>query len=198
MDKRELRRYLLSTRQQLTEQQWRDRSSALCQQLAASPVYRQAKTILAYFSFRREPDLRELISAGDRRWGFPRCVGKSLHWHYWQPDEPLQEGTYGILEPRDTAPVCQPFEVDLILVPAVACDPLGYRLGYGGGYYDRLFSQREWHVPATVGIVFENAIVPQVPIDPWDRPLKGVCTDKRWLEIDRRSSTFTDEADKRD
>ncbi len=62
-------------------------------------------------------------------------------------------------------------------MPAVACDIRGYRLGYGGGYYDRLLSQAEWQTIPTVGVVFEYARLPNLPRDHWDRPLAGVCSE---------------------
>jgi 5-formyltetrahydrofolate cyclo-ligase len=70
-----------------------------------------------------------------------------------------------------------PSAVDLILVPAIACDVQGYRLGYGGGFYDRLLSTPAWRAKPTIGIVFEFARLPQLPVDPWDRPLQGICTE---------------------
>jgi len=86
-------------------------------------------------------------------------------------------GAYGIWEPDANAPILEPAEVDLILVPSVACDRHGYRLGYGGGYYDRLLSSSEWASQLTIGIVFEFAFLPQLPSDIWDQPLSGVCTE---------------------
>jgi len=67
--------------------------------------------------------------------------------------------------------------VDLMLVPAVACDVRGYRLGYGGGYYDRLFSQPQWQQVPAIGIVFEYARLPSLPKDVWDRPMTGICSE---------------------
>ena len=89
----------------------------------------------------------------------------------------LQRGAYGIPEPHPTAPTLEPAQVDLILVPCVACDFRGYRLGYGGGFYDRLLSSGEWASKPTIGIVFEFAYLPQLPIDPWDKMLQSVCTE---------------------
>jgi 5-formyltetrahydrofolate cyclo-ligase len=104
-------------------------------------------------------------------------VGDALTWHLWQPGEPLQTSSYGISEPLAHAPKIEPDEVDLILVPAVACDIKGYRLGYGGGYYDRLLSLPAWSSKLTIGIVFEFACLTQLPIDECDRSLNGVCTE---------------------
>lgn len=176
MQKKELRQALLKKRQSLLFEEWREKSDRLCTHLQSSPLFSQARTILAYFSFRQEPDLSPLFTT-TRQWGFSRCVGKSLSWHLWKIGDPLLPGAYGILEPHPNSPLLQPEDVDLILVPAVACDVRGYRLGYGGGFYDRLLSLPEWASKPTLGIVFEFACLPQLPLDPWDQPLHGVCTD---------------------
>jgi 5-formyltetrahydrofolate cyclo-ligase len=175
--KTELRRSLLKIRQYMTVPEWRGKSDRISSQLQTSVIFKQATTILAYFSFRQEPDLSPLFSDSQRRWGFPRCVGKSLFWHLWQPDDMLQMGNYGIAEPHPEAPIINSAEVDLILVPSVACDHQGYRLGYGGGYYDRLLSSPTWAKIPTIGIVFDFAYLSQLPIDNWDKPLQGVVTE---------------------
>lgn len=175
--KLELRRSLLKTRQSIPVDSWREKNSQVCSHLQSSSLFTEAKTILAYFSFRQEPDLSPLFRDTKHRWGFPRCVGKSLLWHSWKPGETLQIGAYGIWEPDANAPILEPAEVHLILVPSVACDRHGYRLGYGGGYYDRLLSSSEWASQLTIGIVFEFAFLPQLPSDNWDQPLSGVCTE---------------------
>ncbi|MEG4207706.1 5-formyltetrahydrofolate cyclo-ligase [Microcoleus sp. Pol7_A1] len=201
LTKTELRRSLLNTRKSLSAQEWRQKSDRLCYRLQNSPLFNQAKTILAYFSCRQEPDLSPLftssveeasclLNSGDRqdacptnaiptpkKWGFPRCVGKELSWHIWQPGDALHTGAYGILEPLPDAPKINRSEVDLILVPAVGCDVRGYRLGYGGGYYDRMFSLAEWESKIAIGTIFEFALLAQLPVDSWDKPLHGICTE---------------------
>jgi len=176
MNKAQLRRQFLKQRQSLSQSIWREKSDQLCQQLKSLPLFQSSRTILAYFSLRREPDLSSLFisSAG---WGFPRCVGQDLAWHRWSIGDSLQTGPYGISEPEADSPLLSPSEVDLMLVPAVACDRGGYRLGYGGGYYDRLLADPIWAKIPTIGIIFDFAYVSLLPIDPWDIQLSLVCTE---------------------
>jgi len=186
LTKTELRRSLLNTRKSLSAPEWREKSDRLCNHLHNSPLFTQAKTILAYFSFRQEPDLSPLFVT-PRKWGFPRCVGSYLSWHIWQPGDALHTGAYGILEPLPDAPKIDHSEVDLILVPAVGCDVRGYRLGYGGGYYDRMLSLPEWESKVAIATIFEFALLAQLPDDSWDKPLHGICTESGLEMIQQKS-----------
>lgn len=175
--KTKLRHQLLNQRRSLPPDLWRQKSDRLCQHLQSLPRLQAAKTVLAYSSFRQEPDLSALFAQADKQWGLPRCAGKCLIWHRWQPAEPLQKGAYGIFEPSTHAPLLEPQDADLILVPAIACDAQGYRLGYGGGFYDRLLDVPKWLAKPTIGIVFDFAFLPQLPTEPWDRRLQAVVTE---------------------
>ena len=185
LEKNKLRRQLLAQRQSMAVEQWRLFSQTLCQQLLSCSQWQQAHTVLAYMTFRQEPDLSWLFSQdSSHQWGLPRCVGQNLVWHRCHPLEPnmLQAGKYGILEPYPDLPQLQATEVDLILVPALACDRNGYRLGYGGGYYDRLLASADWSSIPTIGIVFDQAELDQLPTEPWDQPLQFICTEKGIVE----------------
>lgn len=178
LNKTQLRQTILKQRRSLNFPEWQTKSLAICDRLNSLPLFTKAQTILAYFSFRQEPDLNPLF-VSPIKWGFPRCVGTSLVWHSWQPQEPLQKGKYGIKEPLATAPMIAPNEVDLILVPTLACDKQGYRLGYGGGFYDRLLSSAEWVNIPTIGIVLDFAYLSRLPVDSWDIKLNYICTETR-------------------
>jgi 5-formyltetrahydrofolate cyclo-ligase len=179
--KKTIRKHLLAQRQSLTLECWHVKSNRICQNLAQSQWVQNAQTILVYLSTRQEPDLSALWMHHfpHKRWGIPRCAEQHLVWHEWQPTQAqqIQPGAYGILEPIPTLPVIETSTVDLMLVPAVGCDRQGFRLGYGGGFYDRLFSQTHWANIPTIGIVFEFAYLDQLQPDPWDYPLQAVCTE---------------------
>lgn len=186
--KKELRSQLLQQRQAIAPADWQAKSEAICQHLSQSAVYRSAQVVLAYMSTRQEPDLSALWTNNElqpKHWGLSRCVGQDLAWHACSPFSPeqFQVGAYGILEPIATLPTLKPEEVDLILVPAVACDRQGFRLGYGGGFYDRLLSAPQWVNKPTVGIVFEFAYLEHLPRDPWDCPVQAICTETGWATM---------------
>ncbi len=216
LTKTELRKSLLNTRKSVSAKEWRQKSDRLCNHLQNSPLFTQSKTVLAYFSFRQEPDLSPLFTSSveqasclfnsrdrqdacptnaittPKKWAFPRCVGKELSWHIWKPGDALHTVAYGILEPLPDAPKIDQSEVDLILVPAVGCDFRGYRLGYGGGYYDRLFSLPEWESKMAIGIIFEFALLAQLPVDSWDKPLHGICTESDLTIVQQKSRRSID------
>jgi len=180
--KTELRRLLIKQRRSLSEKDWKEKSDRICQNLTNNPLFQQSKTILSYFSFRQEPDLSLLLKTDkNKKWGFPRCVEQSLTWHCWQPGDADQTNRYGIIEPDANLPLLNSSEIDLILVPSVACDYQGYRLGYGGGFYDRMLSLPEWNLIPTVGITFDFAYLISLPIDSWDKPLNTVCTESQFI-----------------
>ena len=175
--KLQLRQKYIAQREELSTLQWQKQSESICKYLVNSQIFTQAKVILSYLSFKNEPDLSSLHQQQEYIWGLPRCEGKTLIWHQYQWQDDLDPGMYGIREPKSNAPTISSEEVDLILVPAVACDRFGYRLGYGGGYYDRLLGKQEWQNIPTVGVVFNFAYVAQLEIQSWDQPLEYICTD---------------------
>jgi len=180
MTKDKLRQDLLQQRQALEVNVWQEYSLQICQQLQTLEWFQQAQTVLAYYTHRQEPDLRYLFQHSSKTWGLPRTAGRHLAWHHCHPlqdQQHLERDRYGILSPAATLPKIDPKTVDLILVPCVAVDQWCSRLGYGGGFYDRLLAQPQWHGIRTVGIVFEFACVSQLPTQAWDIPLQGYCTE---------------------
>ncbi len=195
MDKRALRQRCLAWRRSLTPSSWQNSSTAACERLAQHERVQAARTVLAYVSFRQEIDLSHLWQQfPDKTWGFPRCVGADLVWHRIashglgesgeiaeRAGTPIwQVGPYGALEPSPHWPTIDPGCVDVVLVPATACDRLGYRLGHGAGYYDRFLPA----CPAyRIAIAYEACVVEALPVDPWDVPMHAICTESRFLPL---------------
>lgn len=187
--KSRLRTELIARRCALDVDDWADRCDRICQHLAQVEVVRSASQLLTYRSIRREPDLTGLTLRLASRWGLPRCVGSELAWHLWRPElaeveaDRLRLGPFGIEEPAEDWPMLGPVPGTVLLVPAVACDRRGYRLGYGGGFYDRLFAQEGWTGLVKIGIVFEFAILDQLPTDPWDIRLDMICCEAGVVDV---------------
>lgn len=178
--KKQLRQALLAQRRQIPNEIWQQKSQALCDRIANWQIFQQAQNILAFMSFRQEPDLNSLWQRfPDKTWGFSRCVEKDLIWHQVAIadfESNMRSGAFGILEPRQELPLMDLDNIDLILIPAVACDRRGYRLGYGGGFYDR------WLPNSTgfkAGIIFDDFYIDAIPKDIWDVPLDAVITEKQ-------------------
>jgi 5-formyltetrahydrofolate cyclo-ligase len=180
MNKAQWRTQCLSQRKQLSAQNVQERSLALGSHLAAH-LENHHRVILAYVAFRQEPDLRSLFETVPCTWAIPRTVGRTLMWHCYDPEH-LTIGNYGIPEPQLDCPAIDPSMATLVLVPALACDHQGFRLGYGGGYYDRFL---ESYPLPTLGICFSDFIFPELPRDPWDRPLGGIATELGIRRISR-------------
>ncbi len=184
-EKNTIRHQLLAQRQSLSAALHHQYSQKLCQHLdhfleqhfdltgAGTPGDR---LVGGYQPDRQEPDLSPLLQLHKYQWGLPRCLPEhQLAWHHWQWGEPLVANRYGLLEPAATSPIMEASTV--LLIPAVAIDQQGYRLGYGGGYFDRLLSQQQWQQVLTIGIVFDFAYLPTLPRAAWDQPLAAVCTE---------------------
>lgn len=106
---------------------------------------------------------------------------RTMQFAEWHEDTPLRENRYGIEEPAEVGELVPVRSLDLVLVPCVAVDPMGHRLGFGAGYYDRALSDAEDPTmtssrprPLLVGVVFDVQVVPRVEPQPWDVALDAV------------------------
>ena len=109
-----------------------------------------------------------------RRIGLPvvNKLHKTLTFHVWYPGCPMEEDAYGIPKPKDTEPVVP----TLLFVPCVGYGPGGYRLGYGGGFYDRTLATLQ-PKPFTVGLGFGHGFLPDLMPEPHDVPLDAILNE---------------------
>ena len=185
-DKKNLRQRLLQRRQAMPDHD--ERSAWLQRVLRVWLVERDDTTIGAYWPIKGEfdvlPALHRWQEAGretdvveaivHRRIGLP-VVDKAhgtLQFHTWYPGCPMEEDAYGIPKPKDTE-VIQP---TLLFVPCVGYGPGGYRLGYGGGFYDKTLAALSPR-PFTVGLGFANAFLPDLAPEPHDLALDAILNE---------------------
>ncbi|MBR6029863.1 MAG: 5-formyltetrahydrofolate cyclo-ligase [Clostridia bacterium] len=151
-------------------------SQAICERLMAWPVYQNADTVAAFVPLPWEADVKLLLADAlwqGKRLLLPRVAEGEMHFHIVSSLEELKPGTFGIPEPEADAPSVSAAEAQLILVPLDAADRQGFRLGKGGGYYDRLLA--ECPALVTCAAVLSSQWVEQVPADPWDLPVSWLC-----------------------
>ena len=127
-----------------------------------------------YWPLAGEADLRGLeAEPGLRgRLALPRVSQGALGYRPWGPESPLKPDDTGISAPAD-GPDLEPEQLGLLLVPALASDLQGFRLGYGGGWFDRLRSAAPWRAVPALAVLPQGCLVEQLPRDPWDVPLDG-------------------------
>jgi 5-formyltetrahydrofolate cyclo-ligase len=153
-------------------------TAAIIARLLSLDCWRSARTILAYHPLAGEVDLLRLLAEENaKEWIFPRVDGDFLSLHRWTPDAPWLTGPFGIREPDpETWPVVGFEKVDLALIPALAFDREGNRLGRGKGYYDRLMG-RPGFWALRIGIVTERFLMPGIPTEPHDIGMDLVVTE---------------------
>ncbi len=158
------------------------------------PVFQRARHLVAYAAGPGEVDPADLVRAGVARGQmvyFPRVVGPTLEFLACPPAG-LRPGTYGLAEPPGGTPL-DPASADVVfLVPGLAFDPAGTRLGRGGGHYDRALADH----PAAlrIGLACDAHIQSSLPRDPWDQPMDAVVTERRvlWATAGRSGVAFVE------
>lgn len=154
-----------------------DDEAALRALLAAWGPWRGARRVLAYVAFGDEPDpiAPWMHASSSPALATTRTIGRGepLQLRAWV--EPLERHPFGFLQPRDDAPTVDPGEVDLVLVPGLAFDAHGARLGHGHGHYDRLLPRLPGHVPR-LGVTLDALVVASLPSEPHDAPMTHLLT----------------------
>lgn len=178
--KRALRARLLAERAALAPAEVAAASAAVRRHLEAWPVFQEARVVLAYMAFRNEIDLTPLLDRyPEKRWVLPRILpgSRELALHRYCPGA-LRRHPYGMLEPAPECPLVAPEEIELALIPGVAFDRQGFRLGYGGGYFDRLLPRL---AAETVGVTYARFVCDRLPHTPHDGRVHRILTEAGWI-----------------
>lgn len=150
--------------------------------------YRSPGTLAAFLPLPTEPPIRPALEAAAQAgWQLllPRISGPGkLAWVAWDPHQPLAPGPLGLAEPAGPDLGSAAFhQAQLQLIPALALDRQGRRLGQGGGYYDRLLAQPSQG--QKLGVVFAQEILPALPLDPWDAQLPAALTQEGICQLEK-------------
>lgn len=181
MDKQEVRRQMLAKRRLVTPEEQQAASAEICARLQARLAGYPAGAVLSYLAYGREVDLsplHEWLWQSGRRLAVPRTFdlppGEMRAALYRQGDE-LTRVALGVYEPLDS-PEVDPSAIGVVLAPGVAFDARLNRLGHGKGYYDR-FLPKLAAGARVIGIAYQWQVLPEVPVDRFDRPMDELVTD---------------------
>ena len=187
--KAELRKRLRGVRATMPLDACAKRSAKLVARLEAHPAVQAARSIALFWPIveRHEVDLRPLdpsLRARGVKIAYPAIdpETRAMTFRFCAVDA-LEERGLGFSEPPPTAPEAARGDLDVLVVPAIAIDPTGHRIGYGAGYYDRTMPR--FAPPAiTVGVAFDFQLVAELPFTEHDVRLAHVVTDEREMVAD--------------
>lgn len=175
--KKEVRRLIKERKKVFPPQQALDDSEKIFEQVERLPQFKEAKSILAYWSLPDEVSTHKFVLkwAGKKRLILPVVVGDTLELRYFGGLSTLvTSDSFGIQEPK-AEEIADPKEVDLAIIPGVAFDSKGNRLGRGKGFYDRFLKQTNAY---KVAVGFHFQILDNIPVDSFDIPVDLVITAK--------------------
>jgi 5-formyltetrahydrofolate cyclo-ligase len=174
MDKKELRAMIRQKKRAMTEEQITSASSRLCRLFLAHPLYQRAKTIYGYLPYNQEvrtvPLLEQALRDG-KRIAVPKIYGDEMRFIYLDDLTRVGIGYCKIPEPLEDGPVADD-PTALVLMPGLVFDPLGHRIGYGGGFYDKFLANEPLH--PTIALCYDFQMVDQLDTEEFDVPVDCV------------------------
>ena len=174
VNKKELRRCIREKKRAMTAEEIEAKSTRLGELFAQSELYRQAKTIYGYLPYNQEvrtvPMLERAIRDG-KRVAVPKCYGDEMRFLYLDDLNAVEPGYAGIPEPVADEPVADD-ETALVLMPGMAFDPEGHRIGYGGGFYDKFLAKEPNH--PTLALCFDFQMLEHLETEEFDIPVDCV------------------------
>ena len=174
MDKKELRAMIRAQKRAMTEQEIESKSQRLTELFLATDAYRQAKTIYGYLPYNQEVRTEALLEQALRdgkRVAVPKCYGDEMRFIYLDDLSKVEKGYCGIPEPVDDEPVGDD-PTALVLMPGLAFDEEGHRIGYGGGFYDKFLMQEPEH--PTLALCYDFQMLPELHTEEFDIPVDRV------------------------
>ena len=174
MDKAALRKQIREKKRAMTTTEIEEASARLGELFAATEHYRQAKSIYGYLPYNQEvrtvPMLEQAIRDG-KRVAVPKCYGDEMRFIWMDDLSKVEKGYAGIPEPVADGPVADDPQA-LVLMPGLAFDPEGRRIGYGGGFYDRFLANEPEH--PTLALCYAFQMMSKLETEEFDIPVDCV------------------------
>ena len=179
MDKKELRSMIRARKRAMTEAEIVEKSEKLGKLFAESALYKNARTIYGSMPYNQEvrtvPMLEQALRDG-KKVAVPKCYGEEMRFIYLDDLTQVEKGYANIPEPIADEPVADD-ETALVLMPGLAFDPQGHRIGYGGGFYDKFLASEPDH--PTLALCYDFQMLPHLETEEFDMPVDCVL----WAEI---------------
>ena len=174
MNKQEIRGAVRAQKRAMTPEMIREKSEALARQLFENELYRQAKSIYGYLPYNQEirtvPMLEQALRDG-KKVAVPKCYGDEMRFIWMEDLSAVEKGYAGIPEPIADGPVADD-EMALVLMPGLAFDREGHRIGYGGGFYDKFLARERNH--PKVALCYDFQVFDRLETEEFDIPV-DVC-----------------------
>ena len=174
MNKQQLRQAIRQRKRAMTQEEIEDRSRSLCEKFLKSDDYRRCTCLYGYLPYNQEvrtwPILRQALADG-KQVAVPKVYGDEMKFIYLTDLTQVATGYAGIPEPIADGPVAEQQDA-LVLMPGLAFDPQGHRIGYGGGFYDKFLSREPKH--PTVALCYEFQMVDHLETEQFDIPVNTV------------------------
>lgn len=171
MDKKALRSQIREKKREMTPRQIEEKSDALKEKFLKSELYQRAAAIYGYLPYNQEvrtvPMLEQALRDG-KRVAVPKVVGDDMVFIYLEDFSQVEKGYAGIPEPIADGPIARDQDA-LVLMPGLAFDPQGHRIGYGGGFYDRFLAQEPEH--PTVALCYDFQMFSELETEEFDIPV---------------------------
>ncbi|HHU75013.1 MAG TPA: 5-formyltetrahydrofolate cyclo-ligase [Clostridiales bacterium] len=191
MNKDDIRKNILKERSLLSESQRREFNQAIYQRLINSDLYQKSKIIFAFASFGSEVDTWTILDHAmheGKRVYLPRVEGKIMNFYELKDIQSLEPSKFGILEPKTEEAnrylvETDPNQIKVMIMPGLAFDTKGNRIGYGAGYYDKYLNSFPKDHFIKAAIAYDFQIFDYLVSDPYDIPVDIIITPSKYLPI---------------
>lgn len=189
MNKNNLRNEFMKKRKNLSDRIVIEKSKKIINNFLSSDFYKCNKKIFIYVSYKNEVKTHDLIKKmiKDKKEVYvpkPNPKTKEMEAVLIKRFNDLTEGAYGILEPDNSEKKIEPSFLDLIIVPGLVFSQKGFRIGYGGGFYDRFLARAitETLDPIKISLVYKDFLIDEIPKDQYDLPVDYIITERKIID----------------